>query len=648
MNVLNRVEGGGHYGDLTITGKDERSRNNDTGLIIFVPEGEIAHYGDIRIENTYNPIIKLGKGLLTYNSLDVNKFGGDVIQIRGKSYHCSYTRAVGDTPTRPYSVCIRSGEESIEECLARHHESVWDPSILSFETHPDYPHSEIIMSGHVDVCQPMASGDRGWPLEAGGIISDIKMPNIIVRLDDPRSQLFMASEPSTIYEDLELGTERLDVEMKYPYAFSLLAVKNSSFGCDGAKLNGAGIRIREVKPRDKCIPKDLKLTGNNQIKGFDPASIIEECAVDDAAKQCKPKPDTVITVPPDEVFNPPLPAKSADDIFNMALEAMKMDVEAQQAAKPMSHTKLMLITALGMSEKVAEKWAEPLDKAAAEFGITTDKRFAGWLAQMAHESMNFHYTEEIWGDSKAQQRYDIRTDLGNTPERDGDGKANKGVGPLQITGNDNLTACAIALRIPRDEISERLTNDPLTGARGAGWWWRANNANQWADQCNITAMSGLVNCGNPKVNPKRINHLAERKQKYTAIIRFMKIHEKAPISDSGTLKEKAAQVAKSRGVRGVVTAAGGTGVMIPILSSVLDEAVKKAVADPVGSVKSATEKAGEVTESFGMLARMIGVTTDNYVSYLKYGLIAAVAVIILGVAYAGYARLDDMATGKNP
>ena len=643
MNFLNRVSGGGAYGDLKIVGADERSRNNDTGLVIFVPEGEVARYGDIRIENTYNPIVKLGKGLLTFNSLDVDGFGGDAIQIRGKSYHCRYTRAIGDTPTRPYSVCIREGDESIEACLARHQEVVWDSSILKFETHPNYPLSEIIMSGHVDVCQPMASGDRGWPLEMGGVISDIKMPNIIVRLDDPKSQLFMGSEPTTEYDGLELGTELLDVEMKYRYAFSFGTLKNSAIGCEGAKLNGAGVRIKEVKPRPKAIPKSLKRTGNNQIVGFDPACVHEECSVTglhnhDHCERDRISSDTVT----------PIVERAEQTFDEMAREAMKVDVEIKQDDKPMSHTKLLLITALKMSERSAEKWADALDQAAVEFNIDTDKRFTGWLAQMAHESMNFYYTKEVWGNTKAQQRYDIRTDLGNTPERDGDGKANAGVGPLQITGNYNLTECAKALGIPRDQISDRLTNDPLTGARGAGWWWQVNGANKWADKCNVTAMSGLVNCGNAKVNPKRINHLAERKQKYIAIDRFMSIHKKSPLSNGGTLKEKVVQVASSRGNQGALVAGSGVAAVVKVGTEILDYTVEKATADPVGLVKEAADKAGEVTESFGLIATMIGVTADNYVSYLKYGLIASVSVIILGIIYFVYSRSDDMLTGKNP
>nr|WP_234835981.1 hypothetical protein [Sinorhizobium meliloti] len=54
-----------------------------------------------------------------------------------------------------------------------------------------------------------------------------------------------------------------------------------------------------------------------------------------------------------------------------------------------------------------------------------------------HESGDFRYDREIWGPTPAQQRYDARTDLGNTPERDGDGYLYRGRTGMQLTGKDN-------------------------------------------------------------------------------------------------------------------------------------------------------------------------------------------------------------------
>src|SRR5690606_14403690 len=45
-------------------------------------------------------------------------------------------------------------------------------------------------------------------------------------------------------------------------------------------------------------------------------------------------------------------------------------------------------------------------------------RVTHYIAQLSHENGGFRYDKEIWGNTAAQQRYDVRTDLGNTPERD--------------------------------------------------------------------------------------------------------------------------------------------------------------------------------------------------------------------------------------
>ena len=77
-----------------------------------------------------------------------------------------------------------------------------------------------------------------------------------------------------------------------------------------------------------------------------------------------------------------------------------------------------------------------LTSAMAEFAIEAPPRAAAFLAQLAHESGQFRFMEEIWGPTDAQRRYEpvtrLSQALGNTEA--GDGRRFKGRGPILLTG----------------------------------------------------------------------------------------------------------------------------------------------------------------------------------------------------------------------
>lgn len=81
----------------------------------------------------------------------------------------------------------------------------------------------------------------------------------------------------------------------------------------------------------------------------------------------------------------------------------------------------------------------PLNQALQTYGVDTMQRTAAFIAQLAHESGEFRWMEEIWRPTDPQRRYEppgtLAARLGNTEP--GDGKRFNGRGPIQITGRFN-------------------------------------------------------------------------------------------------------------------------------------------------------------------------------------------------------------------
>ena len=123
-----------------------------------------------------------------------------------------------------------------------------------------------------------------------------------------------------------------------------------------------------------------------------------------------------------------------------------------------------------------------LQAAMTEFAIEAPARAAAFLAQLAHESGQFRFMEEIWGPTPAQRRYEpvstLASNLGNTQV--GDGKLFKGRGPIQITGRANYQRFG-------DLLSANLVSEPTRAAlpeiafRIAGLYWAKKGLNELAD-----------------------------------------------------------------------------------------------------------------------------------------------------------------------
>jgi putative chitinase len=138
----------------------------------------------------------------------------------------------------------------------------------------------------------------------------------------------------------------------------------------------------------------------------------------------------------------------------------------------------------------AQIYAQPLTDAMREFEISSPARRAAFLAQICHESGSLRYVEEI----ASGDAYETRTDLGNTPQVDGDGRRYKGRGLLQVTGRANYAACGIALNINLVEEPQLLTT-PVNACRSAGWFWQSRGCSELADQDLFGALTKRINGG---------------------------------------------------------------------------------------------------------------------------------------------------------
>ena len=173
---------------------------------------------------------------------------------------------------------------------------------------------------------------------------------------------------------------------------------------------------------------------------------------------------------------------------------MLTDVQLRQIMPNLAPAKLLLYLA-------------PLNAAMQAHGVNTMLRTAAFIAQLAHESGEFRWMEEIWGPTDAQRRYEppnaLAAKLGNTLA--GDGKRFKGRGPIQITGRFNYAKYGGLLNIDLIADPARAALPEVAFAT-AGLFWITNGLNQLADAQQFTAITRRINGGT--------NGLADRQQFY--------------------------------------------------------------------------------------------------------------------------------------
>ncbi len=152
----------------------------------------------------------------------------------------------------------------------------------------------------------------------------------------------------------------------------------------------------------------------------------------------------------------------------------------------------------------AKSLARDLGQAMRQFDITSPKRAAAFIAQVAHESGEFRYREEIASGSA----YEGRRDLGNV--KTGDGRRFKGRTFIQITGRSNYQAVSRALGKNFVDDPDALAQQKYA-ALGAAWWWSTHGCNQIADSGDFIALTRRINGGTNGLEDRQKYHRRSRR-----------------------------------------------------------------------------------------------------------------------------------------
>jgi predicted chitinase len=123
------------------------------------------------------------------------------------------------------------------------------------------------------------------------------------------------------------------------------------------------------------------------------------------------------------------------------------------------------------------------------------KELAQFLAQCAHETMNFNSLVELGDNFK---NYDPKVNpqkaktLGNT--NPGDGERFKGRGYIQLTGRWNYTQAGQALGLPLDQ-KPQLLERPDVAAKASVWFWKNRVQPNVSNFTDTRAVTSYINPG---------------------------------------------------------------------------------------------------------------------------------------------------------
>jgi putative chitinase len=216
-------------------------------------------------------------------------------------------------------------------------------------------------------------------------------------------------------------------------------------------------------------------------------------------------------------------------------------------------TEAQLAVMIPTNKEVGE-WCAALNEMLPKYGITTDKRIAGFISQCAHESMDFRVLQENLNYKEATllkvfPRYfgpgkENAAEYAGKPEKianyvymdkhrskqgalgnvkDGDGWLFSGKGLKQVTGRANTTAFGKTVGMTAEEAAAYLLTKK--GAlESALWFWGSRNLNEVADTGDQVRLTKIINGGDIG--------LADRQARYAKAMAALggKIEAVAPVT----------------------------------------------------------------------------------------------------------------------
>ena len=240
-------------------------------------------------------------------------------------------------------------------------------------------------------------------------------------------------------------------------------------------------------------------------------------------------------------------------------------------------TEAQLAVMIPTNKEVGE-WCAALNEMLPKYGITTDKRIAGFISQCAHESSDFRVLQENLNYKEATllkvfPRYfgpgkENAAEYAGNPQKianyvymdknrsksgalgnhkENDGFAMRGKGLKQVTGRANHEAFGKTVGMTAEEAAVYLLTKK--GAlESALWFWGSRNLNDVADTGDVVKLTKIINGGDIG--------LADRQARYAKAMAALGGKVSAPAS------AKAAPTSAPAAVSNETLKRGSTGALV--------------------------------------------------------------------------------------